>query len=62
MLQQDKNLKLIAKNIETKIIKELTSMMKEDKENYEKFFKTFGATIKYGIYETLVCIKINYKI
>lgn len=51
MLQQDKNLKLIAKNIETKIIKELTSMMKEDKENYEKFFKTFGATIKYGIYE-----------
>lgn len=51
MLQQDKNLKLIAKNIETKLIKELTSMMKEDKENYEKFFKTFGATIKYGIYE-----------
>ena len=51
MLQQDKNLKLIAKNIEAKIIKELTSMMKEDKENYEKFFKTFGATIKYGIYE-----------
>ena len=51
MLQQDKNLKLIAKNIETKIIKELTSMMKEDKENYEKLFKTFGATIKYGIYE-----------
>ena len=35
MLQQDKNLKLIAKNIETKIIKELTSMMKEDKEKYE---------------------------
>lgn len=51
MLQQDKNLKLIAKNIEAKLIKELTSMMKEDKENYEKFFKTFGATIKYGIYE-----------
>ena len=50
MLQQDKNLKLIAKNIETKIIKELSTMMKEDKENYEKFFKAFGATVKYGIY------------
>ena len=50
MLQQDKNLKLIAKSIETKIIKELSTMMKEDKENYEKFFKAFGATVKYGIY------------
>ncbi len=51
ILQQDKNLKLIAKNIETKLIKELTSMMKENREDYEKFFKAFGANLKFGIYD-----------
>ena len=50
-LQQDKNLKLIAKNIETKLIKELTSMLKESREDYEKFFKAFGANIKFGVYD-----------
>ena len=51
ILQQDKNLKLIAKNIETKLIKELTSMMEENREDYEKFFKAFGANLKFGIYD-----------
>ena len=51
ILQQDKNLKLIAKNIETKLIKELTSMMKDNREDYEKFFKAFGANLKFGIYD-----------
>ena len=51
ILQQDKNLKLIAKNIETKLIKELTSMIKENREDYEKFFKAFGANLKFGIYD-----------
>ena len=39
-LQEDKNIKLIAKSIESKIKKELLSMLKEDREKYEKFYKT----------------------
>ena len=49
MLQQDKVLHVIAKNIENKIIKELMELQK-DKEEYKKFFKSFGDQIKYGIY------------
>ncbi len=52
MLQQDKNLKLIAKNIETKIKKELLTMMQEDKEKYQKFWESFGMQIKFGIYDS----------
>jgi len=51
ILQQDKNLKLIAKNIETKISKELALMMKDNRSDYEKFWEAFGTQIKYGIYE-----------
>lgn len=50
ILQQDRKLQIIAKNIETKIKKELISMLEEKREDYIKFFKTFGAQIKYGIY------------
>ncbi len=50
MLQKTKALKIIAKNIETKIIKELTNMLNEDRDNYNKFFKVFGTNIKFGIY------------
>lgn len=50
MLQQDRKLQIIAKNIETKIKKELLSMLEDKREDYIKFFKTFGAQIKYGIY------------
>ena len=50
ILQQDIQVKNIAKSIETKIKKELESMLEEDRENYEKFFKTFGINIKFGIY------------
>ena len=49
-LQQDKNLKIIAKSIENKIKNELTNMLKNEFEDYKKFFKTFGAHIKFGIY------------
>ena len=49
-LQQDKNLKIIAKSIENKIKNELTNMLKNDYEEYKKFFKTFGMQIKFGIY------------
>lgn len=50
MLQQDRKLQIIAKNIETKIKKELLDMLNDDREEYQKFFKTFGTQIKYGIY------------
>ncbi len=51
MLQQDRQLKTIAKSIETKVRKELEEMLEEDREHYEEFFKTFGMNIKFGIYD-----------
>ena len=50
ILQESKSVKLIAKNIESKIKKELETMLEEDREKYESFFKTFGVQLKYGIY------------
>ena len=51
-MQQDKQIKLIAKSLETKIKKELESMLKDDRENYEKFYEAFGEQLKYGIYSS----------
>lgn len=51
ILQQDRTLKLIAKNIEKKIKKELETFLKNDREGYEKFFAAFGRQLKYGLYE-----------
>ncbi len=51
MLQQNRQLKVIAKNIEKKVLKELADMLLNDRENYEAFFKTFGVNIKYGVYD-----------
>ena len=50
LLQESQGLKLIAKNIESKIRKELETMMKDDRETYISFFKTFGVQLKYGVY------------
>ncbi|WP_246942962.1 molecular chaperone HtpG [Bacillus pinisoli] len=50
ILQQDKQLKLIAKNIKNKISSNLQSMLKEDREKYETFYKSFGRQLKYGVY------------
>lgn len=50
MLQHDSQLKLIAKTIEKKIKAELEKMLKEDRESYESFFKSFGVQLKFGIY------------
>jgi Molecular chaperone, HSP90 family len=50
MLQHDKQLKTIATHLEKKIKSELLSMLKEDRESYEKFWKEFGRQIKYGVY------------
>ena len=51
ILQQDKNVSVIAKNIENKIKSELEKMLKEDRDNYQKFFDNFGRQIKFGIYD-----------
>ena len=51
MLQHDRQLKIIAKNLENKIRTELQNMLKNDREEYEKFFNTFGMQLKYGTYD-----------
>ena len=52
MLQHDRQLKIIAKALEKKIASELSKMLKTDRENYEKFFKEFGAQLKWGVYSS----------
>ena len=51
-LQENYQIKSIAKSLESKIKKELEKMLKNDRENYEKFFKDFGMQLKVGIYES----------
>lgn len=50
-LQNDKHVIGIAKTLETKIHNELLDMLKNDFDNYKKFFETFGSQIKYGVYD-----------
>ena len=52
MLQHDRQLKTIAKAIEKKIASELSKMLASDRENYEKFFSSFGNQLKWGIYSS----------
>ena len=49
MLQHDRQLKVIATNLEKKIKGELLKLMREDREGYEKFWKNFGRQVKYGL-------------
>ena len=49
-LQQDHLLKIIAKNLEKKIKRELEKLLQDDRESYEKFFKAFGLQLKFGVY------------
>ena len=49
-LQHDGQLKLIAKTIEKKIKSELEKMLKDEREAYEEFFKSFGIQLKFGVY------------
>ena len=52
LLQHDRQLKVIAKNLEKKIKTEILDMLKNDRENYEKFYDAFGAQLKFGIYNS----------
>ncbi len=49
-LQHDGQLKLIAKTLEKKIKSELEKMLKDEREAYEEFYKSFGIQLKFGIY------------
>lgn len=50
MLQHDRQLKLISKNINKKIKSELQSLLNNEREKYEEFYKSFGRQLKYGVY------------
>ena len=50
ILQHDRGLKLIAKNISKKIKSELLSLLKNNREKYDEFFKSFGRQLKFGVY------------
>ena len=52
MLQQDRQLKNIAKNVKKKIKRDLEDFLKNDRDGYEKFFENFGKQLKYGLYES----------
>ena len=49
LLQHDRQLKIIATNLEKKIKSELVKMLKDDRESYETFWKNFGRQLKYGV-------------
>ncbi len=50
ILQHDRQLKLIAKNIRKKITSQLQRLLKDDREKYNEFYKSFGRQMKYGVY------------
>ena len=51
MLQNDRHLRIIARNIENKIKSELENMLRNNREDYEKLFDTFGIQLKFGVYD-----------
>ena len=52
LLQHDRQLKIIERNLEKAIKNELKKLMKNDREKYEKFYKVFGLQFKFGIYQS----------
>jgi len=51
LLQHDRQLSAIANNLKKKILQELLRMQREEREAYEAFFKSFGRTLKFGVYD-----------
>ena len=58
-MQQNSQVRLIAKNIEKKIKSELLDMLKNNRDNYETFYKAFGMQLKHGIYSSYGMNKEN---
>ena len=52
MLQQDRQLKVIAHALEKKIKKELEEMLEKERETYERFWKAFGLQLKFALYSS----------
>ncbi len=50
MLQHDRQLKRIEKNLTKKIKNQLLSLLKDEREKYESFYESFGRQIKFGVY------------
>ena len=61
LLQHDRQLKIIAKNLERSIKNELTKLLKNDREKYEKFFSVFGLQFKFGLYQSYGACKDTLK-
>ena len=51
LLQEDRQIKKIASNVEKKVLAELAKMLKNDRDKYLEFFKDYGRALKYGLYE-----------
>ena len=49
LLQHDRQLRVIAKNLEKKVLADLEKLMKEDREGYEKFYANFGRSLNFGV-------------
>ncbi|WP_276863583.1 molecular chaperone HtpG [Anaerococcus tetradius] len=56
-LQQDRQVRVIAKQINKKIKQALADLLKNDREKYESFFKEFGNSLKVSIYESFAANK-----
>lgn len=61
MLQHDRQLKIIAKNLEKTIKNELTRLINNEREKYEEFYKSFGLQLKFGVYNEFGANKDNLK-
>lgn len=61
LLQHDRQLKVIAKNIENKVKSELENMLENNRSEYEKFFDVFGLQLKFGAYIDFGAHKDNLK-
>lgn len=61
MLQQDRQLRVIAKNVKSKIKGMLEKMLQNEREDYEKFFDSFGRQIKFGVYDQFGAAKDELK-
>lgn len=61
MLQQDRQLRVIAKNVKSKIKGMLEKMLRDEREDYETFFESFGRQIKFGVYDQFGAAKDDLK-